>query len=236
MSDVQMAIEPQERTLIENAISLLQQLMSMGGGGETPAPEITEAMPPDDMEYQEEITKAVTEETGDTKAEDRLDNQATPLTDENLSDLKKTMNQLQQIMGRRTAVQKSNTNNPILAELKKLNQSLAIVMKAQQEQELFNQNIMRGIGFSDEMVAKTLEAHKPVEKNKPYNSGDAMLFAKEIISEVFKNLPQLQQQTVNPEYQNPFNQRRRFEVNKTAERKPIHDVLDFIHNGNRGVA
>lgn len=233
-----MAMEPQEKTLIENAISLLQQLMAMGGG-ETPAPEITEALPTemgyDEKPEEEEIKKSVTEETGDDKAEDRLDNQATPLTDENLSSLKKTMRQLQAIVGKRKAIQKSNHNNALNQTLQKINQTLEVVIKSQQEQETFNKNIMHAIGFSDELVTKTIEESEPAQKNKPYNSGDAMLFAKEIVTEVMKALPQMQQ-PVNPEYQNPFNQKRRFDVNKSNDRKPIHDVLDYIHYANKGVA
>ena len=236
--NVQMALEPEEKTILEQVLSLIQQLMSMQGG-ETPAPEITEAMPPEDMGYEEEedIQKSVTEETGDTKAEDRLDNQATELTDDNLSSLKKTMSQLQALVGKKRTVQKTRQESAVLNELKKLNQNLATVVKAQAEQEIFNQNIMRGIGFSDELVTKTLEEHKEtVQKNKPYNSGDAMLFAKDIITEVIKNLPQVQQPVNNVDYNHPFNQKRRFDVNKSNTRKPIHKVLDFIHQGTRGVA
>ena len=236
--NVQMALAPEEKTILEQVLALIQDLMSMQGG-ETPAPEITEAIPPDDMGYEEEedIQKSVTEETGDTKAEDRLDNQATELTDDNLSSLKKTMSQLQALVGKKRTVQKTRQESAVLNELKKLNQNLKTVVKAQAEQEIFNQNIMRSIGFSDELVTKTLEEHKEtVQKNKPYNSGDAMLFAKDIIAEVMKNLPQAQQPVNNVDYNHPFNQNRRFGVNKSNTRKPIHDVLDFIHKGTRGVA
>ncbi len=224
--NVSMALEADEKTLVENALTLLQQLMDMQEGGVTP--EVMEAMPPD-MEIDEgQIEKAVLNETGDTKAEDRLANQ-TELTDQGISELKKTMSRLEAVIGKKKAVEKAKADNALLAELKKLNSRFESVEKAISEQDAFNHTLMKAFSFSDEMVTKTIEQEKSVQKSKPYQSQDVAVFVKDLIAEVFKNLPQQQQTQVNPDYQHPFNQKRRLTaVGKSDQRKPIHNVIDFI--------
>ena len=223
MDAINLAMEPEEKTILENVLSLVQQLLSMQGGMGQPEEAITEAMPP---ETPEELTgKAMTEETGDDKAEDRLNNQ-TDVTDESMTDLKKNLEMLTSILGRKTTVQKSRTNDPVLAELRKLNGTLQDVIKTQQAQDEFNHTLMQAVGFSDEMVTKTLESTKqPVNQNKPFQGQDMALFAQEFakcyaieVAKTMQNQPQFQ--TNN----HPFNQR------KYDNQKPMNNVIDFVCN------
>jgi hypothetical protein len=167
----------------------------------------------------------MTEETGDDKAETRLNNQ-TDVTDESMTDLKKTINQLKEMIGKKKAVQKSRTNDPVLKELRTLNQTLQSVIKTQQEQEQFNHNLMNAIGFSDEVVTKTLESEKQsVNPNKPIQGKDMALFAQELVTQIFKNLPQGQQNQIQKD-NHPFNQRR-YDI-----QEPMHNVIDYVCKAN----
>lgn len=186
------AIGPQETTIVENVISLLQQLLASQGPATEETPAIEAAMPMDEEEEMGAM-KAMQDETGDTKAEDRLDNQ-TDVTDESMTDLKKNIDLLTRMLAKKQNVKKSITQDPVLAELKKLNSTLSVVIKAQQDQDQFNHSIMTAMGVSDDILTKTLQApENKVQKSKPIQGQDMGLFVKELVSELFKNMPQNQQ-------------------------------------------
>lgn len=221
------ALSPEEKPLIENMLSLLQQLMAMQGEGqvsEETAPVMEQLPGMEELPEEEETAqKSVIDETGDTKAEDRLDNQ-TEITDMGLSDLKKTMAQLTSLLGKKRTVKKS-INDPVLIELKKMNQTLQGVVKSIQDQEAFNTEIMNAIGFSNDMVTKSLESPKKTE-NKPIQGQDMALFAKELVTQLVKNMNN-NNQNQNPDYQHPFNQKRRYDQESNVD-KDMCKVVDFI--------
>ena len=231
--NVQNALAPEETTILENVLSLVQQLLA-SQGGQTEQPMIAEAEEPnlDDPNQAMELEKAVINENGDTKAEDRLSNQ-TEITDANISTLGKA---LQSLLTKKQTVQKANSNNLILNELKKLNATLAYVAKAQQEQDTFNQNIMDALGFSNEVIQKSITtSQQTVQNAKPVQGQDMTLFAKELVGEVIKSLG-VQQAQNNPEYNHPFNQKRRYgNVNKANNDNPMHKVIDFIGTHGRAM-
>lgn len=219
--NVNLAMEPEETTILENVLSLVQQLLSMQGQSESPE---IETMPP-------ETTKAMQDETGDDKAEDRLDNQ-TDVTDESMTDLKKNLALLTGLLGKKKAVQKSITNDPILKELQTLNQTLQTVIKTQQEQDEWNHNLMQAIGFSDDIVTKTLEETKqPINSNKPIQGQDMALFAQEFAkhyaTEVTKSI---QGKTTIDNH--PFNMK----YYEAPVQKDMSKVVDFICKAKEGVA
>lgn len=220
------ALSPEEKPIIENIISLFQQLLSLQGdaAGAAPAEEQIVDMAQGEVEdpnQEIDVAKAI-DETGDTKAEDRLNNQ-TPITDTSLADLKKSLTALLG-MQKRTPVQKSASNDSaLLSEIKKIGNALNTVLKAQQNQEALNQHLFEALGFTDELVQKslpeTLYKDNPVNKNKPVQTMDTASVIKDVLTEVFKNIPQL---TQNEPYRHPFNQKR-------DVRKNLRTIASAIH-------
>jgi hypothetical protein len=201
---IQNALASEEKTLVEQVLSLLQQLLASQGETEE-QPMVAEAEDPnmEDPNQALEIDKAVINETGDTKAEDRLSNQ-TEITDAGIASLGKA---IQTFLAKNQTVQKTNTNNVILQELKKLNATLTGVMKTQHEQEQFNQNLMSAMGITNEIIQKNI--NPPAQtNNKPFQGNDMALFAKEFATEIVKSL-NMQQPQKNPETLHPFNQKKR---------------------------
>lgn len=230
--EVQNAIAPEEKTLLSQIQALIEQLLSSGSGGEqqqmvaeSENPNMQDPNQAVDPE-PEDVKKEMQEETGDTKAEDRLNNQ-TDLTDSSMAQLGKS---LLAVLAKQKIVQKStsNPNSAILNELKKLNGTLSSVVKAQQDQDVFNQGIMDALGFSKEVVQKSITNTTPPQTQKPIQSQDMTTFAKELVAEVMKSMNQ--QPTRNPEFQHPFNQNKR-----TVVEKDMANVIDFIgtHGRNR---
>ena len=227
MGTINLALAPEEVTLLDNLEAIIQQLRAMQGAPEEGM--IEEAMPPEEPEDM--MQKAMQDETGDDKAEDRLDNQ-TDVTDESMSDLKKNLELLKGLLGKKKAVQKSMTNDPVLKELKTLNQTLQSVIKTQQAQDEFNHNLMNAIGVADDIVEKTLESSKqPTNQNKPIQGKDMALFAQELVTQIFKNMPQnqIQQNTGN---NHPFNEK----YYDSQVNKDMCKVVDFICGAKKGVA
>lgn len=216
---VNLAMEPEERTILENISSLIQQLLSMQGTAEEPM--IEEAMPPEESE----MNKAMQDETGDDKAEDRLNNQ-TDVTDESMTDLKKNLQVLTQLLGQKRTVQKSITNDPVLNELKTLNQTLQNVIKTQQSQDEFNHNIMQAMGVADDVVAKTLESSKQPRQNRPIQGNDMALFAQEFAKNYAVEVAKAMQgnQVTQNRGQHPFQEK----YYDSQVNKDMCKVVDFI--------
>jgi len=216
---------PEEKTILEDVLSLIQQLLASQGGAEA-EPMIAEAEEQnmDDPNQAVDLKKAVINENGDTKAEDRLDNQS-ELTDESLKQIGKSILALMQS---KKTVQKSvsNTSNPILNELKKINTMLNNVVKTQQEQEVFNKNMLEAIGYSEEIVAKTLESVTPAKPNPPYQANNG-IDLEAIVTAVAKGMSANQQN--NPDSGHPINQKRKTVVEKSAA-----DLINWI--GTHGQA
>jgi hypothetical protein len=215
------AIEPEEETVIDNIISLFQQLRSMmsGNQGMTGMPEepIMEALAPDATVEEEEldVTKAVIDETGDTKAEERLSN-VTETTDQSLQDLQKA---LEGLIGKKRVVRKTQQQNGITAAINKMTALMTTVVKNQQQQEIFNAGMMNAIGFSDDVVKKNMPApQQNVTKTRPTQSLDTSAVIQQVIEGVFKNMPQLNQ---NPAQNNAWN-------NKRGVNKNMQTITKFI--------
>jgi len=219
-NELNLAMEPEETTILENVLSLVQQLLSMQGGQteEMPPEIVEEAMPPEN-----ETMKAMEKETGDDKAETRLNNQ-TDVTDESMTDLKKNIAQLYTLLEKKRNVTKSMNNDPVLRELQKMNQTLQTVIQTQRGQDEFNHELMKAVGIADDMVAKTLQSTStPTNTNKPIQGQDMKLFAQELVTQVFKNLPQAQTQNID---NHPFN-RKRYD-----QQGPMNNVIDFVCKAN----
>ncbi len=222
---VNAALSPEEKPVIENIIALFQQLLSMqdnSQGMETDMTEevVTEAMAPDATVEDEEmdVTKAVIDETGDTKAEDRLSN-VTETTDQSLQDLKKT---LEAMIGKKRVVRKSQQSNQVAMAINKMTAMMNSVLKTQKQQEKFNMGLMNAIGFSEDVVKKNMPASQPnVTKTRPTQSLDTSAVIQQVIEGVFKNMPQLNQ---TPEQNHPWNNKRGVNKNLQAITKHIGGV------------
>lgn len=219
--EVKGAVSPEEKPIIENIISLFEKLLSMNTSSK-PAPVVEAAMGEDAKMEEVDVEKAVTEETGDDSAEERLEN-VTHLTDESLQDLKKSMELLTSHIIGKKKVQKdvrATVNKSQVDALNSIAKMLAQVVQKQDAQEAFNSEIMKAIGFTDDVVKKALPQDNVVAKDKPIQGLDSATVIKEVLTEVFKNIPALNK---NPEYQHPFNQ-------KKDVRKNLRDIAGFIHN------
>lgn len=228
MPGIEGALSPEEKPIIENIISLFQQLLSLQGEAaaavETPTEEMIEmAEEEDEMDTaqavdveDEEIEKA-DGETGDSKAEERLDEQ-TDTTELSIAELKKTLGSLMQ-KAKKKVKKSSVQDNALMLEIRKMNATLRTVLKGQTDQDKLNQQLFDALGFSDEIVAKNLPV-KSEQKNKPIQNTDTTAVVKDILTEVFKNIPALNQ---NQEYRHPFNQKR-------EARKNLKKIATFVHN------
>lgn len=225
------ALSTEEKPIIENIISLFQQLLSLQGeasaaGEVAPEPSAEEvaamAEEEDEMDPAQavDVEKSSDGETGDSDAEERLE-EVTPTTDLSLQELGKTLASLQKLVGNKTrTVKKSglNQNSELLKEVKKINNTIQTVMKTQQQQEQFNQHLMDALGFSEEVVKKSLPSKQP-DENKPIQNIDQTAVLKNLLAEVFKAVPAMSQ---NQEYRHPFNQKR-------EARKDLKDIAQYIH-------
>jgi len=204
---VQNALDPQEKPIIENIISLFQQLLSMQNGQATEQAAVEAAMggdgsadpnkPNDDPNC---ANKAMTTEDGETKAEDRINN-SSELNDQSLQDIKKSLTALIGIMAPKqsafipqaAAVTKSVTaanpaNNQLIATLNSMQTVLKSIMDEQQAQKALNDQLMGAMGFSEEVVKKSIAQTKTNQNNKPVQNTDLHIFAKELVGEIFKSI------------------------------------------------
>ena len=101
-TDVQNALSAEEKPLVENIVSLLQQLMSMQ---DAEAPEVIVEETEDEMPEVEKTADG--DETGDSTAEERVA-EVTPTTEESLQDLKKSINSLVSVVKGRTVNKTQN--------------------------------------------------------------------------------------------------------------------------------
>lgn len=223
--EVQNALSPEEKPIIENIISLFQQLLSMQ---DAVAPAPVEAAMGEEME-EVDVEKAVTEETGDDTAEERIEN-VTPTTDQSLTDLNKNivnlvnaMNGKSQVVKKRplTSVQKSQSNQ-VLNQMAGL---LQTIVHKQSAQEKLNSQLFDALGFTDDVIKKALPNQTPENKNKPIQNVDTVQVAKDIIAEVFKQAPNLGAQQGSQISNHRINKK------NTDVRKNLKDIAQFIHEG-----
>ncbi len=212
------AVSPEEKPIIENIISLFQQLLSLQGN-DTIDPASIE-MTDDNMDDQndDDVNKTDEGETGDSPAEERLD-ETTSTTDESLQDIVKNLAAL--VQKKKTNVQKSvvNPDNSLVAEIKKIGQAITAVSKNQTNQGQLIGHLFDALGFSDKVIEKALPKPEP-RTNTPVQNIDTAKVVKEVVAEVFKSVPAVNQ---NQEYRHPFNQ-------KKNVRKDLDSVLQFIAN------
>lgn len=238
--EIQEALSPEEKPIIENIISLFQQLLTMQEAQSPPAPPapaqeavVQQSMTPDtpaeDEKMEEvDVAKSADGETGDSTAEERIE-EVTPLTDQSINDLKKSMNTLLSTLGQRgiavnapaqKRVVRKDSNLVMMAQISSVLKNL---VESQKAQEAFNTHLMQKLGVADEVINKTLkEDTQAVEKSKPVQGMDSATVIKEVLTEVFKNIPNLNQ---NPQRQHPFNDKR-------DVRKNLRGLAQYIHEGS----
>lgn len=218
-------LSSEENTILENVLSLIQQLMSMQGGTAQPeaAPaEVAEEEGTPDEEDKTDVEKAADGETGMSDADERLDEQ-TEITDASLSDIGKTLNLLMQKINGQKVIKKSvQPENPLIKPLTLIAKSIESVMKRQQEQEDVMTNMFKAIGFTDDVINKNLEPEK--SKDKPIQNQNPQQIAKEIISEVFKAAPGMvkAEPTYDPIVTNNLQAREKISKSQRA-------ILNHIH-------
>ena len=216
---MQNALAPEEKPIIENIISLFQQLLSMQDSqAATAAPaEVAEAMEDEEMD-EVDVKKSSDGETGDDNAEKRIE-EITPLTDSSLADLKKSIDALvnsrtQRQVVKTQTVKKDNTNSA-------LNQIAAVlktIVEKQNNQEALNTQLFDALGFTEEVVKKALPENV-VKKDKPMQSRDTQAFMMEFVK-AFKS--------ANAE---PINEHRNHPFNKNKDvRKDLQGLASYIHN------
>lgn len=212
------AIDQNEASILSEVISLLKQLMPAAPQEEMTEP-VMEAMGEDAEMEEVDVTKAVIDETGDTKAEERLSNQ-TATTDISLQDIKKS---LEKMIGKTNkTVQKSQTDPVVTTAISQLTQLMTKVVKNQEAQDQFNQQLVHGLGFSEEIIRKNLPTETTnVVKSKPVQTLDTAAVVQQVLEGVFKNMPQL---TQNPAAQHSFNDKRGVNKNMQAITKFIGGV------------
>jgi hypothetical protein len=188
---------------------------------------VTEAMGEEAEMEEVDVNKTVTEETGDSDAEERLEN-VTPTTDESLQDLKKSVTELTTLLrgnqkkkvAKIQKAQSSNTQSIALTEIATVIKQLADKLDAQDK---FNEQLMQNIGLTDDIINKTLPEKSPANNSKPIQSLDTAVVIKDIVTSIFKEMPELNR---NPETRHPFNDKR-------EARKNLQGIAEFIHKGNR---
>lgn len=231
--EVENALSQEEKPIIENIISLFQQLLTMQDAQQQPAQPTGEVMQsgyvkPAEEEEMEEVDKSADGETGDDPAEKRIE-EVTPTTDSSLDDLKKSVDSLVSVINGKKVVNKTlpvpqiqpNQNVQVLTQISTV---LKTILEKQNAQDTLNSQLFEAIGISNDVIKKSLpEQSKVVAKDKPIQGLDTASVIKEVMTEVFKNIPSLNQNR-NPEYQNPFNQKR-------DVRKNLRDLAQFIHEG-----
>jgi hypothetical protein len=253
------ALDPSEKPIIENIISLFQQLLAMQGSSaspgvgdvldEEPAGDEIEkdvaSYPKVNLGDEEHMTDADAKkkgkgegkgDTNDADAETRLDMDDTQRTDvntESMRDIKKAISQLTQLVINKQPVRKSITSvnrgaDPVLTELRKLNDTLGTVVKAQQNQETLNGHLFDALGFSKDVIEKSIPTmnDNTAPKGRPIQQNTADV-VKDILVEVFKAMPQLQSkpsanQPFNHPVSTPFSQRENVH-------KDLQGIADYIH-------
>ena len=149
-----------------------------------------------------------------------------------MTDLNKSITKLTNVLsGKRTvkkSIQPQAANNDAQNQIfKQLGTLLNRIVEKQDAQEQLNAQLFEALGFTDDVVKKALPAQEPVNKNKPVQSLDSAAVIKEVLSEVFKNIPALQQ---NPDSRHTFNQRRNSD---DGIRKNLKQIAEFIHYGKQ---
>lgn len=227
--NVQEALSTEEKPIIENIISLFQQLLSMQSAGSEPVEVVEEELgePVKPEKDPEAVEKSSEGETGDDPAEKRIE-EVTPTTDASLQDLKKSIGDLVTVMGGKKAVQKSQPiaqDNKTVEALGEIAKVLKGVVSSQNTQEQFNSIVMNAIGYSDDVIKKSIETPEKKIENKPIGSTDANAVIKALAAELLNQSNGDGVSKNNPEYQHAFNQ-------KKNVRKNLKGIAEFVHNGS----
>jgi len=224
--EVQNALTPEEKPIIENIISLFQQLLSMQDAQAGAQGAVQEAMG-EEME-EVDVNKAVTEETGDSKAEERIDN-VTPTTDQSLQDLNKSIQTLTSLLTNKKPNPVRKNLQPVKKDqtgqaLGQIAQLMTKIVQKQDDQEKLNAHLFEALGFTDDVVKKALpQKSQEVQKDKPIQSLDSAAVIKDVLTEVFKNVPALNQ---TPSQMHPFNRK---SGGDDGVRKNLKNIASYIH-------
>lgn len=233
---VQNALSPEEKPIIENIISLFQQLLSMQDAGAQADPAVVEEAMGKEAEMDEiDVNKSTDGETGSDPAEKRID-EVTPTTDQSLQDLNKSIQSLTNLLNppkaaaktdvrallqKALAVEPAKKQDPVLKALGEMTKVIKGISEKQNVQDQFNTMLMESIGYTDEVINKALPKDEPAKKDKPIQNIDTAAVVKDIMNEVFKNIPGL---TQNQAQMHPFNE-------KTAVNKDLQSIASFVHHG-----
>lgn len=219
------SLSTEEKPIIENIIGLFQQLLQMQEGGQDPAMvEEAEITVEPEPEKEKEIDKAVIDETGDRKAEERLSN-VTSLTDESLDDLKKSIDALAQAMGTKkpvakTQVQKSQGNTTQVSQaLGQISQVLKSITEKQETTDKLLGQMFEAVGITEDVVNKSITTQdKP--KDRPVGATDSELY-KSLLTDVLKAVGKSEE--TNEAQRHPFNK-------KSDVRKNLTGLAEYVHN------
>lgn len=224
-------VSPEEKPIIENIISLFQQLLTMQNSA---APAVveegmeTEEKIVDEAEVkkaddEDEVEKAVIEETGDNKAEERIEN-VTPTTDQSLQDLQKSLSTIVGALGGKKTVQKAipQSDPNVISALGEISKVMKNIVETQTSQEQFNKQLMESVGITNEVVQKSITSAKPNIQAKPIGNMDSGAMNEMFINmfQAFKSLDN----DKNPAAMNTFNDKR-------DVRKNLKGIANFIHEG-----
>lgn len=184
---VQNELAPDEKTMLSNIISMLQQIM--GSGMEAPVEEIEDPIVMEELadtsqEPEVEKEKTVDSAIGDEGADTRLEDQ-TPVTENAMKKIGKSLEKITQLIAGNT-VQKKQRTQPESATMKVM-KTMAAGMEAianrMNQQEQFISGFMNQIGVADDIVKKTLETPviNTTPENRPIQNADMVNFMREVL-------------------------------------------------------
>jgi hypothetical protein len=220
MDPMAQKVAPEEKPIIENIISLFQQLLQMQDSAPVVDEVVTEALGETENMEEVDVAKSAEGETGDDNAEHRL-NEVTPTTDESLGELKKSIDMLCSKLTPNKSVKKSAPVNSNIPALNAIAKTLTQLVEKQDSQDKLNVQLFEALGVTDE-VFKSVASTQKEAVQKPVQGNDIALFAKEFADQIKKSMGVEK----NPEAQNSWNDK------KTA-RSGLFDVAKALHNGQR---
>jgi hypothetical protein len=222
MENVAQKVAPEEKPIIENIISLFNQLLQMQDSGPVVDEVVTEALGEDAKMEEVDVAKSAEGETGDDKAETRLE-EVTPTTDHSLSELKKSIDALSASFNNR-AVKKAVPANGNEQALTLIAKALSGLVEKQNSQDMLNTQLFEALGVTDEVMKSVTNDVQKDTNDKPVQGNDIALFAKEFASQIQKAMGANEQ--VNPDARNSWN-------DKKTVRKGLFDVAQALHNGQK---
>lgn len=192
MPSVEAQLEPDTRSMLINVISMLQEVLGAGQAS-PPVETMVEEQIADTSQEDEQVgkEKKIEKPIGDEGVDTRLDDQ-TPITDNALSEIGKSLKNLTSILSGNNQVQKSRAVQPVqqnsvmmqtMVDMTKVLKSLTD--KVNQNQQ-FMGKFMKTIGISDDIVKKAMEppAVTTTPENRPVQNADMMAFMTEVMKAV----------------------------------------------------